>query len=409
LHQHAYYEELCGLAATGQIPENEASGFFAHLGECSACRSIVEDFAQAGTLLAASHSERKGISGVPRGMTERFIARARSEGIFISKNAVLQKRGLFTRWNAAAAVGLAASLLIFGFFEARTAWQQRSPHWGVTPAVLQAHDSSVPPQQPASPQESPDQVGDLQRQLAQESAHVNALTVRMSSDRAALDKENDKLASLQSELQRAQAENADLKLSANNDVTKIATLQAEIEKLNSVKRASDIAVMTEENELRGLRQALLDKEASLRQQQHLVDVGSQARDLIVARNLHIIDVYDRDGDGNAQRAFGRIFYTEGKSLVFYAYDLADPRKIDQQVSFYAWGERLGREQPIKRLGIFHNEDANEGRWVLTFDDPKVLAQINSVFVTMEQEKLALNRPRGKKILFAFLGNKANHP
>ena len=135
-------------------------------------------------------------------------------------------------------------------------------------------------------------------------------------------------------------------------------------------------MITEENELRNMRQMLLDKEAELKQQQHLIEVGEQARDLIVARNLHIIDVYDRDGDGKAQRAFGRIFYTEGKSLIFYAYDLADPRTIDQQVSFYAWGERLGREQPVKRLGIFHSEVINAGRWVLTFDDPNILAQIN---------------------------------
>jgi hypothetical protein len=153
----------------------------------------------------------------------------------------------------------------------------------------------------------------------------------------------------------------------------------------------------------------VEKDIVFKQQQHLIDTGAQARDLIVARNLHIVDVHDTDGDGHAQRAFGRIFYTEGKSLVFYAYDLADPQKVDQQVSFYAWGEKLGREQPVKRLGIFHNEDANEGRWVLTFDDPKVLAQINSVFVTAEEEKQAITRPRGKRILLGFLGNKANHP
>jgi hypothetical protein len=408
LQTHAHYEELCCLAATGQIPENEAGGFLAHLGECSACRSLVDDLTQAGTLLAARHAEKNGLRGVPHEMTERFIARARTEGIAISKNAVLHKGRHFSRWNAAAAVGLAASLLIFGFFEIRTAREDRAPRQRVTPAILQAHTQSVQPtKEPASPQVSQDQVGE--RQLTQERARVNALNVRMNSDRTALDKQDHQLAALQMELRRAEADNASLKFNADSNVTKIASLQAEIEKLNSVKRASDIAVVTEENELRGLRQALLDKEAVLRQKQHLIDTGAQARDLIVARNLHIIDVYDRDGDGNPQRAFGRIFYTEGKSLVFYAYDLADPRKIDQQVSFYAWGEKLGREQSIKRLGIFHNEDVNEGRWVLTFDDPHVLAQINSVFVTIEQEKLALTLPRGKKILNAFLGNKANHP
>ena len=137
--------------------------------------------------------------------------------------------------------------------------------------------------------------------------------------------------------------------------------------------------------------------------------GSDVRDLVVARNLHIIDVHDRDGNGKSQRAFGRIFYTEGKSLIFYAYDLSDPRKLDAKVSFYVWGERLGAEKPIRRLGIFHNDDANDGRWVLTFDDPQVLGQINSVFVTVESSKKAIKEPGGRRVLFAFLGDKPNHP
>jgi hypothetical protein len=130
---------------------------------------------------------------------------------------------------------------------------------------------------------------------------------------------------------------------------------------------------------------------------------------VVARNLHIIDVHDRDGDGKSQRAFGRIFYTEGKSLIFYAYDLGDPRKVDAKVSFHVWGGRLGADKPIESLGIFHNDDASDGRWVLTFDDPHVLAQINSVFVTIESSRKAIREPGGRRILFAFLGEKPNHP
>src|SRR5260370_12641581 len=86
------------------------------------------------------------------------------------------------------------------------------------------------------------------------------------------------------------------------------------------------------------------------------------------------------------RARARIWCREGKSLIFYAYDLSDPRKVDAKVSFYVWGERLGAEKPIRSLGIFRNDDANDGRWVLTFEDPQVLAQINSVFVTVESSK-----------------------
>jgi hypothetical protein len=130
---------------------------------------------------------------------------------------------------------------------------------------------------------------------------------------------------------------------------------------------------------------------------------------VVARNLHIIDVHDRDGNGKNQRAFGRIFYTEGKSLIFHTYDLADTRKLDAKVSFYVGGERLGAEKPIRSLGIFHNDDSNDGRWVLTFDDPQVLAQIDSVFVTVESAKKAIKKPGGHRVLLAFQGDKLNHP
>jgi hypothetical protein len=407
LHNHAYYEELCCLAAVGQVPDDQAAGFLAHLSDCSACRSLVQDFAGAAILLSANHAERKGRSGVPPGMTERFIAGARTEGISVSKSVPSRNRGYFTKWNAATTMGLAASLLIAGFLVGMRT-QQHFPHQSASPAVVRSAGFSVRPQV-ASSQEAQDEATKLQRQLAQAQARVNALTSQMNADRDALEQESHDLASLHAELQRVKAENAGLLAGSETDTSRIETLQAEIEKLNSVKRASDIAVMTEENELRNLRQTLVEKDIVFKQQQHLIDTGAQARDLIVARNLHIVDVHDTDGDGHAQRAFGRIFYTEGKSLVFYAYDLADPQKVDQQVSFYAWGEKLGREQPVKRLGIFHNEDANEGRWVLTFDDPKVLAQINSVFVTAEKEKQAITRPRGKRILLGFLGNKANHP
>jgi hypothetical protein len=182
-----------------------------------------------------------------------------------------------------------------------------------------------------------------------------------------------------------------------------------VERSKSDKNTSDALVALDESELRNLRGKLATQEAALDQQEELAARGSDVRDLVVARNLHIIDVHDRDGDGKSQRAFGRIFYTEGKSLIFYAYDLADPRKVDAKVSFCVWGERLGAEKPISNLGVFHNDDAKDGRWVLTFDDPNVLAQINSVFVTVESARKTVKEPGGKRILFAFLGDKPNHP
>lgn len=408
MHTHAHYEELCGLAATGQMPENEVAAFRTHLSECLECRSLVEDFAQVSVCLTGGHAAKRSRWNVPSGMTQRFVARARSEGISMSRGVAPQERSAARKWKPAAVAGIAASFLIIGFLIVAKVQLHQVSRQNVSPAISHTSTASVTPYVAPS-HETQEQMEKLQRQLSGARAQVNAMTARMKTERNALDKEKQHLASLQAELHGLEAENAGLKASAGDHAAKVSMLQGEIEKLSAVKSASDIALMAEENELRRLRQSLLDKEAALRQQQHLVEVGSQVRNLIVARNMHIVDVYDSDGDGNEQRAFGRIFYSEGKSLIFYAYDLTDPRKVDQQVSFYAWGERMGGAQPVKRLGIFHSEDANQGRWVLTFDDPHVLAQINSVFVTVEKDKQAITRPKGKRILNAFLGNKANHP
>jgi hypothetical protein len=54
------------------------------------------------------------------------------------------------------------------------------------------------------------------------------------------------------------------------------------------------------------------------------------------------------------------------------------------------------------------DNAAMRRWVLKFDDPKVLAQIDSVFVTVEPHG-GSNKPSGKQLLFASLRGEPNHP
>ncbi|HYM75646.1 MAG TPA: hypothetical protein VE377_06675 [Candidatus Dormibacteraeota bacterium] len=233
-------------------------------------------------------------------------------------------------------------------------------------------------------------------------AKIKAQTGELSSTSKAEDTLNSRVADIERENAALLSDKAQLE-------SRITQLQEELEKSKSEKNASDVAMVLQETEIQELRKKVADQTEALGQQQEFAAKAGDVRELVVARNLHIIDVHDRDGDGKSQRAFGRIFYTEGKSLIFYAYDLADPRKVDAKVSFYVWGEHLGAEKPIRSLGIFHNDDVSDGRWVLTFDDPHVLAQIDSVFVTVESSRRTIKEPGGRKILFAFLGDRPNHP
>jgi len=389
------------LAASGQASQDELEDLRSHLETCPSCRSAAYDFNQISAQALSSLAAKRLHCQIPSGMTQRFLARARSEGIELSRDNLSQtpppdRRALFTSIAVAAALIVVVAVLIIGKQKATTAGNVPVPQTAV----------SSPP---AEVQNRPVDDDRLGQELSSVQAEVTSMKDTIQAQRTELESARQATNDLDSRLKDAAQRSALSAAERSRRETRIAELEGELEKARSEKNASDTAVALEEAEVRELQKQLSDDAAALRQQQELAARGSDVRDLVVARNLHIIDVHDRDGDGKSQRAFGRIFYTEGRSLIFYAYDLTDPRKLDAKVSFYVWGERLGAEKPIRNLGVFHNDDVNDGRWVLTFDDPQVLAQINSVFVTVESSKKTIKEPGGKRVLFAFLGDKPNHP
>jgi len=405
LDSHEQYEELCALAASGQASKAELTDLQSHAEECSNCRGLMYDFtqvsAQALSVLAAKRSDFQ----IPHGMTQRFIARAHSEGIDMTRTA--SPKGMKPDWHfpfrfagictAAAALLVVASVVSLLIVK---------PKFSGLRAERGHIDSPQLPTTSAMHSESA-QAQDMhfQEQLAAARAELNSMAATIKAQHAELESADQNLSSLDSRLAEAGQRNADFQSERTERETRIKQLETELEKSKTEKNADDVALALQESELRALRKQVTDEAEALQEQQALAARGSDVRDLVVARNLHIVDVRDNEN----QKAFGRIFYTEGKSLIYYAYDLADPRKVDAKVSFYVWGERLGSEKPIRSLGILHSDDVSAGRWVLTFDDPKVLAQIDSVFITVQPSGKPVREPQGPRRLFAFLGDKPNHP
>lgn len=409
LNSHEHYEELCALAASGQTSEADLADLNAHLEGCSSCRSLADDFtqlsAQGLSMLAAKNSQCQ----IPSGMTQRFVARARSEGIEICRAAIPKPVRGAQPLIMAGLAAVAVVVLVLGIFTLRRIYPSSAQSKPNTPDPKALLASPLVASAPVRMKDKEDKDVELEQRLTAAREEVSSLTSVIRAQRDELealgkvkDSLNSRLMEADQQTARFQSEKAELEARATQ-------VQAELEKIRTDKSASDLTVALQERELRELRKKVDDQADLLRQQEELTAKGGDVRDLVVARNLHIIDVHDRDGNGTSQRAFGRIFYTEGKSLIFYAYDLGDPRKVDARVSFHVWGERLGAEKPIQSLGVLHNDDASDARWVLTFDDPHVLAQINSVFVTAEASRKAIREPGGRRILFAFLGDKPNHP
>ena len=80
-------------------------------------------------------------------------------------------------------------------------------------------------------------------------------------------------------------------------------------------------------------------------------------------------------------------------------------------AFQVWGQRetpQGEQASPKNLGILYMDNESNRRWVMRFDDPKQLAEIDAVFVTVEPRG-GSHKPTSKPFLYALLRNEANHP
>ena len=90
----------------------------------------------------------------------------------------------------------------------------------------------------------------------------------------------------------------------------------------SGSRAEDAdTIAVQRVRLRELSDRINAESATIERERKLLVADLDIRELMGARSLHIVDVFDVDGKGKTQHPFGRVFYTEGKSLIFYAFDL----------------------------------------------------------------------------------------
>ena len=439
---HRHFEEMCALAVTGQLGGAQMCELDEHIGSCDSCRKFLESIAQisaqAMPLLAGKHAAEGNVAP-PEGMRERFLSRLAAEGAN-AKDRVTQRpspvlvlpsislplderperdthkkalatghrRGSFSRpWRTLAAVAACVLVAIAGYYAGARKLRQ-------TPQQLtQARPSSMPAPEGNPPAIGSDKVSQLERQKKELEGQLAQLKERLSnadgereSLRVELAAAKEKLVALTTQAQTASQSSLAEGHEAKNQV---ATLQSQVDRLNQRLAESEIKQDVQRQTSEEVSAKLESTTAQLQRERELQSAKTEMGDLIAARNLHIVDVYDADPNGKRQRSFGRVFYVEGKSLVFYAYDLEDPGRFKANVVFHVWGGKAGVNDVTHSLGILRKDDAGQSRWAMTFDDAKVLTQINSVFVTAESANKHYDEPHGKKVLYAYFGSQPNHP
>jgi hypothetical protein len=248
-------------------------------------------------------------------------------------------------------------------------------------------------------------IDDLKRQLSEQIKIVNSLkTTEVATPGSSGDSKQNKQNVINAKNDEELAA-AEIKLSELQKTVEEATAQRD-------ENARQAAVLeTKVNELTQLvrerEQALDQRDGELAEGQELLEHDRDIRELMGARQLYMADVRDVSGAGTA-KTYGRVFYTKGKSLIFYAFDLDTQPGLQNASSFQAWGRRGPDKQQALSLGIFYEDNVSKKRWVLKADDPKTLEDIDAVFVTVEPNG-GSHHPSGKQLLFAYLRVNPNHP
>src|SRR5713226_9328790 len=118
MSKHEEFEDLCALAATGQLAPDEERRLGEHLDACQSCRAACEEFSVILRELPASDRdilEPDVVRQVEKdGFRDRFLARARADGRRFSEDVEKDTRTVswgFFRWLHTYQ-GIAAGLMI---------------------------------------------------------------------------------------------------------------------------------------------------------------------------------------------------------------------------------------------------------------------------------------------------------
>ncbi len=441
MNSHERFEELAALAMSGTLTSREVTELHAHLELCRECRREHQEFLlltrEGMPMLAAGYAGDRTANG-ELGLDEEAdsnLALGRISEAVMSRAAAARRP--VPRYRSIAAhpllSALAASLLLATALGIYRFAGQRQPG-GLIVAPL------APAKTIAAEQQNTSEINrTLTSELNAQAERIAGLLRERSRMRAGMEQLQANLnANVKEEARRTSQVTASLQLAGDANATlaqQLAAVSTERDDLNARLQTlsaqfhstqaeaqnaiAEVKRLTAERDQANLRMASLqsqredllarneDQQRRLGQAEEYLARDQDIRELMGARQLYMADVFDVLGNSQTRNPYGRIFYTKERSLIFYAFDL-DRQQGAQKASFQAWGRTESSQMPPVNLGILYQDNQQNRRWVLRFDDARQLSRIDSIFVTIEPQG-GSQKPTGKRFLYASLRREPNHP
>jgi hypothetical protein len=432
---HDEYLELCAVSTSGDLTEEEQNKLNGHLAGCPECRQALKEFEAAVDLgvpflaskLAAVPTEdsampQRELVGLVRSNGAASETSQKQGGVSTGEGkrgfAFAQRKGYRpsqVNWNYvwmpfAACVLLTIALGISAYRVGKghnAGAQVALTTSGVADTRIEAleqqisdtgHERELLKSQVA---ERDQMIDDLRRQTEQQSKSLNEMKSAQANQEQSVQTDA-------TEKQRVVDDRASLAQKFDEAQASLQKMQSELDSVRRQRAQDEAQDASLQRQIKDLSSQLREQGQTVAKQDELLSHDRDIRELMGARDLYVAEVYDVARDGSTQKSYGRVFYTKAKSLIFYAYDLDEEPGARDASTFQAWGRRGPDRQEALNLGIFFEDNAAKKRWVLKFNDPKALDEIDAVFVTVEP-KGGSHKPSGKPLLYAYLQLAPNHP
>ena len=426
------FEQLCALAALGQISAAEYVELCSHLMECEDCRRSRRDYLEIlhEHLPLVAEGEPAGSSSKvalhESSYRQRFLQRSedRTGSPATPTGAATRSGAGAGQWHPSTGMGryalpVAAGLLVAALGLNGFLWHQGGERLsGATARVGQLREeisrlslqiaeqslarlSPVPAAAEVPDEPSGEEMDRLARELARAQRERGTAVAELRSQSQKLVETRVDADVLNRALEEAR--NAEVRLSEK--LARVERdLQARTGELEAVRKQGatrEVTLALQEKQIGELAREVNEQAETIRRDHELLAADRDIRDLLTDRNLRVSYVEDHDPEGE-RIVDAHVFYAEGRRLLVYAHETPRGEKSLDNFSLQAWGKRSSeRTGSPKSLGIFYADARNDKGWILKFDDPEVLSQIDSVFVTLEPKEGSL-KPGSEPLLYSYL-------
>jgi anti-sigma factor RsiW len=433
---------------TGELPAEERLFLEKHLDHCSECRlhfeqcrellrgglpsiadEMIDDLSASPLPWSLGDGEKRLYAAIEKEYLDRTDMQRDAVPLESLQSKVVRiclKSGTFGP-KASVTLAVAASIVV-GFGLANSLYRAGVKHGLEQSRAMAVAVKPVVPSPPAPSITQAKDDGALKAQL-------HKLALERDAIQAGLLDRDARIAQLKSQIEQQQKQNEatetsfhlvdlqakeqtqeissqrdDLARKLEEQQSALAATQKKLEALQQAGTNDTLRVASLENRVQQITQLLKDKDSTIDEQQRLLALDRDIRDLMSTRGLYFAEVWDVGDNGKRKKPFGRVFYTRGKSLIFYGYDLDQQPGVKNASTFQAWGMRGPDRSTALNLGpmIMYDDNSKNKHWMVRFDDPKALEQIKAVFVTVEPSG-ASRVPKGKEILVTYLNEAPNHP